>query len=161
MPKPTVTSKSKRPAKATPTNGTTPNTPTNAPKNASKSVSKGASKNAKQGCAPNIEWVKNPDWTWSLITYLTDHTSFRTKLFSDSTAEAKTAGRRKVVAKDSRTPLYKVLADHIFKDCPIESTNFASSPGRFGLSVETRLRRYLLPVNLSIYFLTYPFQVEE
>jgi len=29
--------------------------------------------------APNIEWVKNPDWMWALINYLTDHPIFRKK----------------------------------------------------------------------------------
>ncbi|KAF8969028.1 hypothetical protein BDZ97DRAFT_1599276, partial [Flammula alnicola] len=63
---------------------------------------------------PNIEWAKNADWTWSLISYLTDHPSFHTKLFSDSTADANKEGRSKAVAKDGKAQQYGVLAKAIF-----------------------------------------------
>ena len=42
---------------------------------------------------PKIEWAKHPDWTWTLITYLTDHSIFRTKLFFNSTADAAASKR--------------------------------------------------------------------
>ena len=46
--------------------------------------------------APYIEWLKNPDWMWALVDYLTDHPSFRKQLFSDSTAEAKKGSRKRL-----------------------------------------------------------------
>ena len=91
--------------------------------------------------APNIEWVKNPDWTWSLINYLTDHPIFRKKLFSDSTAEANREGRKKAVAQDGRPQQYAVLAKHIFENDATQSALYAANPARFVTSVETRLRR--------------------
>jgi hypothetical protein len=39
--------------------------------------------------APEIQWAKNPDWTFTLIEYLGDNVGFRLKLFSDSTADCK------------------------------------------------------------------------
>jgi hypothetical protein len=92
-------------------------------------------------CAPNIEWAKNPDWTWSIITYLTDHTAFRTKLFSDSTANAAKEGRAKHVGKDGKNQQYAVLAEHIFATEPTQSKAYKVSPSRFTTSVETRLQR--------------------
>ncbi|KAJ3506173.1 hypothetical protein NLJ89_g7015 [Agrocybe chaxingu] len=91
--------------------------------------------------APNIEWVKNPDWTWALIAYLTDHVIFRTKLFSDSTADAAREGRNKAVTKDGKSQQYGVLAKHIFEDEPSQAKAYKQDPIRFATSVETRLRR--------------------
>ncbi|KAF8816374.1 hypothetical protein BYT27DRAFT_7248442 [Phlegmacium glaucopus] len=73
---------------------------------------------------PNIEWVKHPKWTWSLVTYLTDHPIFRAKLFSDSTADA-----------------YATLAQHIFEHDPLQADGYKVKPARYLTSVETRLRR--------------------
>ncbi|KAG5633577.1 hypothetical protein H0H81_006745, partial [Sphagnurus paluster] len=42
------------------------------------------------------------DWTWSLITYLTDHPAFHKKLLSDSTAEANKEGWPKAVGKNGK-----------------------------------------------------------
>ncbi|KAJ7164564.1 hypothetical protein C8R43DRAFT_829261, partial [Mycena crocata] len=49
-----------------------------------------------------VNWVKNPTWTYKLVAYLSENPSFRIKLFSDSTAEAKKDKRSKEVAKDSK-----------------------------------------------------------
>ncbi|KIJ96211.1 hypothetical protein K443DRAFT_10782 [Laccaria amethystina LaAM-08-1] len=62
------------------------------PKREKKQTKKAADGSPPTTHAPNIEWVKNPDWTWALINYLTDHPLFRKKLFSDSTAEANKEG---------------------------------------------------------------------
>ena len=91
-----------------------------------------------------VEWAKNPDWTWSLIAYLTDHPTFKTKLFSDSTADASKEGRNKAVAKDGRPQQYAVLAKHIFENDTKESSFFKKTPGKYTSSVETRLRRSIL-----------------
>jgi len=91
---------------------------------------------------PNIEWAKHPEWTWSLITYLTDHSVFRTKLFSDSTADAAREGRTKAQAKEGKSFQYGVLAKHIFENDVIQAEGYHAKPGRYLTSVETRLRRY-------------------
>ncbi|KAG6838984.1 hypothetical protein C0991_006796 [Blastosporella zonata] len=90
---------------------------------------------------PNIEWMKNPDWTWSLIAYLTDHLVFRLKLFSDSTVDATKEGRSKAVGKDGRPQQYATLAQHVFATESTQATYYAQSPARFVTSVETQLRR--------------------
>jgi hypothetical protein len=102
--------------------------------------------------APDIQWAKNPDWTYTLIAYLGDHVSFRLKLFSDSTADATKEGRPKLTAKDGKIQQYAVLAKHIFADEPGQSSLYLQNPGRYGTAVETRLRRYdhLLSMYISL-----------
>jgi hypothetical protein len=92
--------------------------------------------------APNIQWAKNPDWTFTLIAYLGDHVSFRLKLFSDSTADATKEGRTKHTPKDGKVQQYAALAKHIFAAEPGQSTLYLQNPGRYSTAVETRLRRY-------------------
>jgi len=79
---------------------------------------------------PNIEWMKNPHWTWTLITYLTDHPDFRMKLFSNSRE-----------AKNTKTQQCAVLAEAIFSKEPTQADGFAANPQRYATSVETRLRK--------------------
>jgi hypothetical protein len=101
--------------------------------------------------SPDIQWAKNPDWTYTLIAYLGDHVSFRLKLLSDSTADATKEGRPKQTAKDGKVQQYAVLAKHIFADEPGQSSLFLQNPGRFGIAVETRLRRYDYFLLVSMY----------
>ena len=89
--------------------------------------------------APDIQWTKNPDWTYTLIAYLGDHVSFRLKLFSDSTADATREGRPKLTAKDGKVQQYAVLAKHIFAAEPGQSALYLQNPGRYGTAVETCL----------------------
>ena len=89
--------------------------------------------------APNIQWTKNPDWTYTLIEYLGDHVSFRIKLSSDSTADAVREGRAKHTAKDGKAQQHTVLAKHIFEAEPGQSALYLQNPGRFATAVETRL----------------------
>lgn len=91
--------------------------------------------------APEIQWAKNPSWTYTLIEYLGDHVGFRLKLFSDSTADATRENRPKLTAKDSKSQQYTVLARHIFAGEPGQSSLFLQNPGRYATAVETRLRR--------------------
>ena len=91
--------------------------------------------------APEIQWAKNPDWTYTLIEYLGDHVGFRLKLFSDSTADAVKENRPKLTAKESKSQQYAVLARHIFADEPGQSALYLQNPGRYCTAVETRLRR--------------------
>ena len=101
-------------------------------------------------CAPDIQWAKNPDWTYTLIAYLGDHVAFCLKLFSDSTADATKEGRMKYMAKDGRAQQYAVLAKHIFSVEPGQSSLYLQNPGRYGTAVETCLRQY--DHLLSIYY---------
>ena len=88
--------------------------------------------------APYIEWLKNPDWTWALVDYLTDHPSFRKQLFSDSTAEAKKGSRKKAATRPQQ---YAVLAKYIFENDATQSALYAANPARFVTSVEAHLKR--------------------
>ena len=96
----------------------------------------------KRKRAPDIQWVKNPDWTFSLIAYLGDHVDFRLKLFSDSTADAAKEGQTKLTAKNGKPQQYGVLAKHIFAAEPGQSALYLQNPARYGTAVETRLQRY-------------------
>ena len=93
-------------------------------------------------CTPNIQWAKNPDWTYTLIAYLGDHLAFCLKLFSDSTADATKEGCTKHMAKDGKIQQYAVLAKHIFATEPGQSVLYLQNPARYGTAVETRLRWY-------------------
>ncbi|KAJ6483676.1 hypothetical protein DFH09DRAFT_1291947 [Mycena vulgaris] len=88
-----------------------------------------------------VNWVKNPEWTDLLVSYLVDNPTFRIKLFSDSTAEAKKEKRAKAVAKDGKAIQYGELAKHIFAEDPSEQVRYVNDPTKYALSVETRLRR--------------------
>ena len=92
--------------------------------------------------SPNIQWAKNPDWTFTLISYLGNHVSFHLKLFSDSTADATKEGHMKHTAKDGKIQQYAILAKHIFAAEPGQSALYLQNPGRYGTAVETRLRWY-------------------
>ena len=105
---------------------------------------------SKVKCAPDIQWAKNPDWTYNLIAYLGDNVNFRLKLFSDSTAYATKEGRTKQTAKDGKNQQYSVLAKHIFAAEPGQSALYLQNPGRYGTAVETRLQRYVVCLLLSV-----------
>ena len=92
--------------------------------------------------APDIQWAKNPDWTYTFIEYLGDHVDFHLKLFSDSTADATKEGRMKQTAKDGKVQQYAVLAKHIFATEPGQCALYLQNPGRYGTAVETRLQWY-------------------
>ncbi|KAJ7122167.1 hypothetical protein C8R44DRAFT_705166, partial [Mycena epipterygia] len=72
---------------------------------------------------------------------LIDNPTFCIKLFSESTAEAKKAGRQKLVGKDGKQQQYAQLAEYVFKDDPAEMVRFASNIQKYASAVETRLRR--------------------
>ena len=91
---------------------------------------------------PDIQWAKNPDWTYTLIAYLGNHLAFHLKLFSDSTADATKEGHTKHTAKDGKIQQYAVLAKHIFAAEPGQSVLYLQNPARYGTAVETHLRRY-------------------
>ncbi|KAJ7302155.1 hypothetical protein DFH08DRAFT_759748 [Mycena albidolilacea] len=66
--------------------------------------------------ASEIPWAKNPDWLAKAVEYLTNNPAFRIKLFSDSTEDATSEGRKKHVGKESKINMYSTLAQHVFGD---------------------------------------------
>ena len=78
--------------------------------------------------APNIQWAKNPDWTYTLVAYLGDHVSFHLKLFSDLTVDATKEGHMKHTAKDGKVQQYAILAKHIFAAEPGQSSLYLQNP---------------------------------
>ena len=96
----------------------------------------------KPKCSPDIQWAKNPNWTFILISYLGNHVSFCLKLFSDLTADATKEGCMKHTAKDGKIQQYAILAKHIFAAEPGQSVLYLQNPGRYGTAVEARLRQY-------------------
>jgi hypothetical protein len=91
--------------------------------------------------APNIEWVNHPNWTWALVTYLTDHPDFRENIFSCRTVDAAKEGPAMQVTKEPKSRQYAVLAKVIFSKEPMQTDDFRANPQRYATSVETRLRR--------------------
>ncbi|KAF8161441.1 hypothetical protein B0H34DRAFT_747316 [Crassisporium funariophilum] len=85
--------------------------------------------------------VENADWTWSLVAYLTTHSSFRTKLFSDSTADATKNGRAKVVGKAGKNQMYGTLAKALFGEMPGRMEFYVLDSKRFAISVAMPLWR--------------------
>ncbi|KAJ7191271.1 hypothetical protein GGX14DRAFT_407338 [Mycena pura] len=124
-----------------------PKAPTSAPKVRKKRKSRAADTSDVEVISERkprevVNWLKNPAWTDDLIAYLSENPLFRIKLFSDSTAEAKQAGRKKLVGKDGKPQQYAVLAEYVFKNSPgPEQARYASNPGKYATAVETRLRR--------------------
>ncbi|KIJ28341.1 hypothetical protein M422DRAFT_140817, partial [Sphaerobolus stellatus SS14] len=83
--------------------------------------------------------------TYKIIEYLTDNIDFRRKLFSDSTRDAKGAGRRKQQAKDQKVQMHATLASYVFakhEDTAL-AAEYAADPTRFGRSVGQRLQRLI------------------
>ena len=93
----------------------------------------------KHQWAPDIQWVKNPDWTHTLIAYLGNHVASCLWLFSDSTADAAKASWPKLTAKDSKAQQFSILAKHVFTNKPGQSLLYLQNPGRYSTAVETCL----------------------
>jgi hypothetical protein len=76
-----------------------------------------------------------------LLEYLQENSTFRIKLFSDSSKDAKAENRPKRTAKDGKAQQHAVLAKHIFEDDPVEGEKYAKDPVRYATSVGSRLMR--------------------
>ncbi|KAF8220390.1 hypothetical protein L208DRAFT_1199789, partial [Tricholoma matsutake] len=61
-----------------------------------------------------LEWGHNADWAHRAIEYLTANVTFRHRLFSDATSDAKAEDRKKVTALENKMALYGTLAAAIF-----------------------------------------------
>jgi hypothetical protein len=110
---------------------------------------------AENGRAPRkqVNWVRNPHWTDKLVEFLSENPTFRIKLFSDSTADAKKEARAKQVAKDGKAVQCGMLAKYIFENDQQERARYANDPAKFAGAVETRLRRFVLPLLCLVFAL--------
>ncbi|KAJ7064164.1 hypothetical protein C8F01DRAFT_39937 [Mycena amicta] len=97
--------------------------------------------------APAILWDKNPDWTWIAISVLKDDSSLRLKLFSDSTQDANSEGRRKTVGADGKKQLYKAFAKQTFEHNDMVTKHatvaeaYLKDPERYASSLQQRFDR--------------------
>ncbi|KAJ7862093.1 hypothetical protein B0H14DRAFT_2740782 [Mycena olivaceomarginata] len=106
--------------------------------------------------AGTISWADNPGWVTKAVNYLIDNSSFRIKLFSDSTEDATNDGRKRIVGKESKINMYGTLAHEIFKelpeDAPPEDTEddvvsaevraaYKDNPIRFAKSLQQQFAR--------------------
>ncbi|KAJ7050203.1 hypothetical protein C8F01DRAFT_1179733 [Mycena amicta] len=94
-----------------------------------------------------ILWDKNPDWTWIAISVLKDDSSLRLKLFSDSTQDANSEGRRKTVGADGKKQLYKAFAKQTFEHNDMVTKHatvaeaYLKDPERYASSLQQRFDR--------------------
>jgi hypothetical protein len=109
--------------------------------------------------AGTISWADNPGWVTKAVNYLIDNSSFRIKLFSDSTEDATNDGRKRIVGKESKINMYGTLAHEIFKelpkDAPPEDTEddvvsaevraaYKDNPIRFAKSLQQQFARCVI-----------------
>jgi hypothetical protein len=99
-------------------------------------------KDKKERAAP-VKWDDNKHWTQRAINYLFENASFRLKLFSDSTSNAKDEKRRKVQNGEGKGILYGELAAHIFGDDPNPDIKAAydADPHKYSRSTQMQFQR--------------------
>lgn len=88
-----------------------------------------------------ILWERNSVWTWAAINFLTENPAFRIKLFSDSTAQAKAEGRRKVSNGTGAAQLYQQMAEAVFSDIPEMKAKYEANPTKYGKSMQQHFSR--------------------
>jgi hypothetical protein len=92
-----------------------------------------------------IPWAENPAWLGRAIEHLTTDSSFRLKLFSDSTEDANKEDRQKKQAKESKINMYSTLADVVFKDEAVVSEevreDYAQDSSRYAKSLQQQFAR--------------------
>jgi hypothetical protein len=93
--------------------------------------------------ARRVHW--NVARTERLLDWLDENPEDRQKLFSDSSKDAKEEGRRKRVAKNTKTEFYKKIATYIFSvdDDSSVRGDFHASPGNYSKSVDNYIIRYV------------------
>ena len=89
--------------------------------------------------------VRHTSWmtarTECLLDWLEENPVDRQKLFSDSTKDAKDEGRRKRVAKGTKSKFHKLIATFVFSvdaDKDVRE-DFAANPGNYTKSVDNYL----------------------
>jgi hypothetical protein len=98
---------------------------------------------SKKECAAPVKWDDNKQWTHRAIDYLLENTSFRLKLFSDSTSSAKEEKCRKVQNGEGKGILYGELALHIFSTDPNRDVHAAykADPHKYSRSTQMQFQR--------------------
>ena len=92
--------------------------------------------------------VRRTSWTTArterLLDWLEENPVDRHKLFSDSTKDAKDEGRRKRVAKGTKSEFHKSIATHVFSaDADkVVRDDFAANPGNYTKSVDNYIGQY-------------------
>jgi hypothetical protein len=92
--------------------------------------------------------VRHTSWmtarTEQLLDWLEENPVNRHKLFSDSTKDAKDEGRRKCVAKGTKSEFHKLIAIYVFSaDADkVVREDFAANAGNYMKSVDNYLGRY-------------------
>jgi hypothetical protein len=92
--------------------------------------------------ARRVVW--STERTEDLLDWLEEHPVERHKLFSDSTKDAKDEGRRKRVAKGSKSEFHKMIADAVFsvdKDSAVRD-DYRANPINYVKSVDNYIIRY-------------------
>ena len=91
--------------------------------------------------------VRRTSWTTArterLLDWLEENPVDRQKLFSDSTKDAKDEGRRKRVAKGTKSEFHKLITTFVFSvdaDKDVRE-DFAANPGNYTKSVDNYLGR--------------------
>jgi len=100
-------------------------------------------KTNKRPRARRILW--NADRTERLLDWLEDNPEERQKLFSDSSKDAKSEGRRKRVAKSTKAEFHKMIAAAIFSVDPSADVcaDFCANPVNYTKSVDNYIIRYV------------------
>lgn len=91
--------------------------------------------------------------TERLLDWLEENPVDRQKLFSDSTKDAKDEGRRKRVAKGTKSEFHKLIAIFVFSvdaDKGVRD-DFAVNSGNYTKSVDNYLGRYVFRFYLSVH----------
>jgi hypothetical protein len=94
--------------------------------------------------------IRRTSWTTArterLLDWLEEHPADRQKLFSDSTKDAKDEGRRKRVAKGTKSEFHKLIATYVFSADDDEKVraDFTVNPINYTKSVDNYLGRYVL-----------------
>lgn len=106
--------------------------------------------------AVRIYWDKDATRTDRLLDWLDDNPADRQKLFSDSSQDARVEGRKRRVAKGSKTHFYTRMAAAVFsvdakKDI---RDNFGANPDKYAKSVENQLGTYVLHSSAQLSHLT-------
>lgn len=106
--------------------------------------------------APPVAWDAHREWTWAGIRYLQQNPTFRLKLFSDSVAEAKREGRKKVANGDGKAQLFNELAEVIFKADDVDTKTreeYLADPKRYMKSTQQQFSRYVhSSISFELYF---------
>src|SRR5215472_15524308 len=89
-----------------------------------------------------VQWEgKHAHRTDLLISWLRNNFHERTLLFSDSTADAKAAGRKKIVGRESKNVVYVKIVHAVFSNDqdPVFRENYCHHIPKFTRAVENRL----------------------